>query len=122
MGSSIGKLSHNIGDFTGLEVAVEAKVWLKQLEYTATLHRWTEAVAFETARAHLKKAARNWYLRRTDSISDWKTFRSEFKGTFLKEKSMAEKWKSMEQRSQRLGENTCEYFFDKVRLCKDLGI
>ena len=32
-------LSHNIDDFTGLELAVEAKAWLKQLEFTATLHR-----------------------------------------------------------------------------------
>ena len=27
----------------------------------------------------------------------------------------------MEERSQRLGEDTREYFFDKVRFCKDLG-
>ena len=84
-------LSHNIDNFTGLEVASEAKTWLSQLESTANLHRWTEAVAFETARAHLKKAAKNWYLSRIDTIQDWRTFRSEFKGTFMMEKSLSEK-------------------------------
>ena len=54
-------LSHNIDNFTGLEVVVKAKAWLKQLESTATLHRWTEDVAFERARAHLEQAARTWF-------------------------------------------------------------
>ena len=39
-------LSHNISNFDGLSGASEARVWLKQLESTVTLHRWTEAVAF----------------------------------------------------------------------------
>lgn len=45
-------LSHNISDFYGLSESSNAKVWLKQLESTANLHRWTQAIAFETARTH----------------------------------------------------------------------
>lgn len=114
-------LSHNIDDFTGLEGPAEAKSWLSQLETTATLHRWTEAVAFETARAHLKRAARNWYLANIESIKDWKSFSDRFKETFIREKSLTEKWKAMESRNQQRGEDIREYFFEKLKLCRSLG-
>ena len=115
-------LSHNIADFDGLSGAANAKIWLQQLESTATLHKWTEAVAFETARSHLTKAAKNWYIGNLDTIVNWQTFRKAFANTFLLEKPMTEKWKEMQGRCQRHDEKTVEYFFDKVRLCKALKL
>lgn len=50
---------------------------------TAILHKWTEAIAFETARAHLVKAARDWYLANIDVIRNWAEFRKAFGDTFL---------------------------------------
>lgn len=44
-------LSHNISQYDGLTGAANAKIWLTQLETTANLHRWTEGIAFETARS-----------------------------------------------------------------------
>ena len=118
----LADLSHNIADFDGLSGAANAKIWLQQLESTATLHRWTEPVAFETARSHLTKAAKNWYIGNLDTIINWQTFRKAFSNTFLLEKSMTEKWKEMQGRCQRPDEKTAEYFFDKVRLCKALKL
>lgn len=115
-------LSHNIAEFDGLSGPANANVWIKQLETTANLHRWTYAIAFETARSHLTRAAKNWYLANIDSINDWTSFRNAFKQTFMVDKSLTQKWTEMQNRVQLAGENTKEYFFDKVRLCKALNM
>lgn len=120
--SVLPDLSHNIDKFDGLSGASSARVWLKQLKSTATLHRWTEQVAFEAARSHLVKAARNWYLANLFKIGDWQSFRKAFNNTFLIEKSVTERFQEMLNRSQGASEDTREYFFDKLRLCKVLGI
>ena len=104
-------LSHNIADFDGLSGAAEAKVWLKQLESSATLLRWTEPIAFETARSHLKKAAKNWYIASMDTIVDWKSFRKIFSSTFMMEKTLTEKWEEMQKRYQKPGEGHERVFF-----------
>lgn len=114
-------LSHNISNFNGISGAASARVWIKQLESTATLHNWTETVAFETARSHLEGAAKNWYLANIDEVKDWKTFRKAFSNTFLLEKSLTERFQEMQARVQQHNEHTTEYFFDKLRLCKALG-
>lgn len=38
------------------------------------------------------------------------------------EKSLTEKWQDMQSRCQRREEDTREYFFDKLRLCKALQL
>lgn len=114
-------LSHNIQDFDGLSGPSSATVWIRQLESTATLHRWTEAVAFETARSHLTKAAKNWYLANLDVIKDWASFRTAFNNTFIIEKSLTERWQEMQARNQKPNEDSREYYFDKIRLCKALN-
>ena len=88
-------LSHNIADFDGLSGATSARVWIKQLESTVTLHRWTEAVAFGTARSHLTRAAKNWYLGNLDTITNWQQFRQAFANTFLVQKMLTERFQEM---------------------------
>lgn len=44
----------------------------------------------------------------------------EFGNTFMVQKSITEKFQEMQQRHQQSNENTKEYFFDKIRLCKAL--
>ena len=51
-------LSHNIEKFDGLRGASTARAWIKQLESTATMHRLTEAVAFETTRRNINKGCK----------------------------------------------------------------
>lgn len=113
-------MSHNLPEFDGISGPTAARVWLEQLKSTATLHRWTEAIAFETARSRLRKAAKNWYLGNIDTITTWQGFRKSFSSTFLVDKSFTERFEEMQHRSQGPNENTVEYFFDKVRLCKAL--
>ena len=115
-------LSHNIAEFDGLSEAANAKIWLQQLEFTVTLHRWIEAVVSETVRSHLTKDARNWYLGNLEKIIDWQFFRKAFAHTFLMEMSLTERWKDMQKRSQRPDDKTAKYFFDKVHLCKALKL
>lgn len=120
--SVLPDLSHSIAYFDGISGAESARAWIKQLETTANLHHWTQEIAFETARSHLSKGARNWYLANMDKIIDWKSFRAAFSNTFMLDKSLTEKWREMQARNQHRGENTQEYFFDKVRLCKTLKL
>lgn len=49
-------------------------------------------------------------------------FRKAFLQTFMIEKSLTEKWQDMQSRCQRRGEDSREYFFDKLRLCKALKL
>ena len=119
--SVLPDLTHNIPKFDGLSSAASAKLWLHQLESTAILHRWTEAIAFETARSHLEKAAKNWYLAYIHEIKDWQSFRKAFSNTFLVDKSLTDKFQEMQQRCQGPNENTAEYYFSKLRLCKALN-
>lgn len=122
--SILPDLSHNIEEFNGLADFASSYAWLKQLESTVTLHNWTEAVAFETARSRLRGAAKNWYLANLKDIKDWQSFRKQFSFTFLCKKTLTERFQEMQRRVQGQNENTIEYFFDKVRLCKalDFGV
>ncbi|XP_014215209.1 uncharacterized protein LOC106644286 [Copidosoma floridanum] len=120
--SVLPDLSHNIAEFDGLTGPGHARAWLKQLESTATLHKWTEAVAFETARSRLSKAAKNWYLANIDAITNWQQFRQAFANTFMTQKSLTERFQEMSNRTQGQNENTAEYYFDKMRLCKALDL
>uniref|UniRef100_A0ABD2VZA1 RNA-directed DNA polymerase n=1 Tax=Trichogramma kaykai TaxID=54128 RepID=A0ABD2VZA1_9HYME len=113
-------LSHNIRDFDGLESSADALAWLRQLESTASLHKWTEAIAFETARSRLTGAARNWYYTNITEIVNWRTFRASFRDTFTTEKSLTDKWQEMQKRSQGQDEDVRTYYLDKLRLCKAL--
>ena len=114
-------MSHNLGQFDGLSGVTTARTWLRQLESSAVLHRWTNAVAFETARSNLTKGARNWYLANLDTTVDWASFKKAFSNRFLIERTLTEKYEEMKTRCQRQGENTREYFFDKLRFCKALN-
>lgn len=57
-----------------------------------------------------------------DAISDWGSFRKAFASKFMLEKTLTGRWQEMQSRNQRQGENTAEYFFDKLRLCKALNM
>ena len=111
-----------IAEFDGFSGAANAEIWLQNLEPTVTLHTWTEAFVFETARSHWTKADRNWYLGNIGTIINWQSFRKAFAHTFLMKKSLTERWKDMQKRSQRRDEKTAEYFLDKVHLCKELKL
>lgn len=75
-------ISHNIKDLDGIEDHTAARACIKQLESTAVMHRWMEAIAFEVARGHLIKAARDWYLANIDVIRNWTEFRKASGDTF----------------------------------------
>lgn len=73
---------NNIATFDGLTGARSAALWLKQLESTAKLPGWTDAIAFKTARNKLTIAAKNWYTANSETIFDWQSFRKDFSNTF----------------------------------------
>lgn len=93
--SILPDLSHNTAKFDGLTGAASTKTWLQQLDSTVALHRWTEPIAFETARSNLTGDAKNWFIGHMDVLTDWQTFRKAFVHTFMMEKSMTEKWEEM---------------------------
>ncbi|KAJ8945525.1 hypothetical protein NQ317_005406 [Molorchus minor] len=115
-------LSKTIEDFTGEKGPYDAKLWLKQLETTAKLHSWPEAFLFETARSHLRGAAKFWYRGRED-ITDWTKFRAAFTKTFLISKTKTELWKEMQSRKCKIRKkNISVYFHEKISLCREIGL
>ncbi|KAF2892845.1 hypothetical protein ILUMI_13330 [Ignelater luminosus] len=88
--------------FYGRETALKAQDWLETLKDVSKLNSWPDELKLEAARANL--------------------FEEEFKQTFIGSVSKADLWKIMVQRMQKKNEDVCDYFLEKVRLCKDLKL
>lgn len=115
-------LSKTIDDFNGEKGPGTAEAWLHQLQNTATLHSWPSAFTFQTACSHLVGAAKYWLQGRRTEVTDWNLFVPAFKRTFIFEKSKTDTWRRMQERVQQAKENVSRYFYEKVALCKELGL
>ena len=92
------------------------------LESMSILHRWSPELKFEIARMHLKGAAKEWYLSNARQIKSWDDFVVRFKAAFIREKSSTVEWEEMPRRRQREGKDVSKYYFNKVRLCKEVRL
>lgn len=114
-------LTKNIRYFDG-EAKSNASEWLKNLKSMKLLHNWPDQFVLETARIHLVGGAKHWMLSKIEDISTFQDFENAFKKTFIGKVSLAEKWRLMEARIQKKEESLSNYFHEKVKLCKDLGL
>lgn len=110
-------LSKNIEIFDASASSTQAKNWLRSIESMGTLHRWTSAIMLETARSHLQRGAKNWYLWRVEELQNWERFCAEFRSSLVQEKSLTERWKEITRRTQKENKATTDSFFDIMRLC-----
>lgn len=118
----IPDLSKSVGDFTGHETPVEARQWLDQIEASARVHNWPEAFLYETATMHLKLAARSWFQSHRGGFRSWQHFREAFKKSWIPALRRTQLWEKMRNRKQRDNECFADYYHEKVKLCKILGL
>lgn len=83
---------------TGRNVVTEQ--WLNHLQITADLHDWPDAFAFQVAKSQFK-----FWLRRSNGIKDWNSFKMDFRKTFTSETCRADLWKNVQNRIDSSGES-----------------
>jgi hypothetical protein len=115
-------LTKGIGTFSGDGHGMSGTEWLRQLESVANLHKWPEAFKLESARTHLVGAAHHWFAGGGDDVTTWASFCTNFRATFSTSAGLPLKWRRLTELIQRKGENTHEYFHQKVRYCRDLNL
>lgn len=108
-------LSKSIDKFNGEKGPLSAKLWLQQVETTASLHEWPEPFIFQTAKTHLEGAAKFWFVSKSEEITDWNAFKTAFKKTFTFEASKTDLWRNMTERVQLPRENVALTTTRKLR-------
>ncbi|KAF2903030.1 hypothetical protein ILUMI_03162 [Ignelater luminosus] len=106
--------------FYGRETALKAQDWLETLKGVSKLNSWPDKLKLKAARANLVGSARHWFIH--NNFQTWNEFEGEFKQTFIGSVSKADLLKIMVQRVQKKNEDVCDYFLEKVRLCKDVRL
>lgn len=86
----------------------------------ADLHRWPDNFKLQSVRANLEGAARHWFASR--EIEHWSDFEKQFHKTFVGVVMMGDRWKKMSRRVQVRNENVREYYYEKVFLCRQIGM
>lgn len=100
--------------FTGEDVPYDASRWLGIISGTAMLCRWSDAVKLKVALAKLKGPAHQWQIGRNFKL--WVDFDKLFKITFV------DKVNVLNARVQSKTESFMDYYYDKIKLCKDLEL
>ncbi|KAL7304747.1 hypothetical protein TKK_0002983 [Trichogramma kaykai] len=111
-----------IRNFHGTEDSENSDAWIRELDTLKNIHHWTDAVAFNVAKAHFKDAAFKWYLTRIETIIDYQTMGQAFRSTFTKRLSKSDKLRAMNKRIQKKDEALQEYVFEKIWLCSGLEL
>ena len=109
-----------IRDFHGIEPTDTSEAWFRELETMKAVNNWSDAIAFNVGKAHLKNAALKWYLTKVNTVNDFKTFRDAFKSTFTSFLSKSDKIRAMTARVQKPKEALQEYVLDKIWQCDGL--
>ena len=111
-----------IRDFFGTEDPGQAEAWIRELETTKNINEWSEAVAFNIAKAHLRNTALKWFMTRIETVTSFNAFIVAFRGTFTASRTKSERQRTMAARTQTQKETLQEYVLDKVWLCEGLGL
>ncbi|KAJ8674250.1 hypothetical protein QAD02_005512 [Eretmocerus hayati] len=82
---------------------------------------WSDPVAFNVAKAHLKNAALKWYMTKVGDITmNYNELLTSFKATFCASVSKGDKLLLMLARVQGNRELLPDYVFDEIWLCNGL--
>ncbi|KAJ8665694.1 hypothetical protein QAD02_007356 [Eretmocerus hayati] len=111
-----------IRDFDGIEGPQQADAWIRELEIMKNVNSWSDPVAFNVAKAHLKNAALKWYLTKVGDITNYNELLTSFKTTFCASVSKGDKLRLMLARVQGNKELLPDYVFDKIWLCNGLDM
>uniref|UniRef100_A0A1Y1MD74 Retrotransposon gag domain-containing protein n=1 Tax=Photinus pyralis TaxID=7054 RepID=A0A1Y1MD74_PHOPY len=111
-------LTKGVGTYNGEKYGTVAKEWLHGIKASGSMHRWSDEVKLETARIHLRGAAKAWHDARDGQLQTWENFEHAFEKTFCRKASTTELWEAMRTRTQRSKEDISTYFHEKYKMCR----
>jgi hypothetical protein len=74
------------------------------------------------ARQHLQGSALNWYRYHQEEIRTWSEFEEKFREKYEDTRTLTERVHEMEARVQGKDESVEDYFYTKMRLCRELKL
>jgi len=84
------------------------------------VNQWPLRYRLLYVRSHVSEAYRSWYL--LEEFSDWNTFVTKFRSTFVRTVRKADLWRELESRVQSSTKPSIDYFYAKIGLCRALDL
>lgn len=124
--------SHNQNTFVGAHEMIPSfnpsqktqsiKSWLKKVNETATIYRWSDAQTIFYALPKLSGLARRWYEGLPSVKLSWKAWQRKLLRCFPDDRNYADRLIEMLSRKSRREESLEEYFYDKSKLVSSCNI
>lgn len=116
----IPELDLTVLTFTGHELNHVAEDWIETVDGLAHLNDWPLRVRLHFVRTNTRDAARNWF--RSENFDSWDDLMFKFRKVFVRKIRQSDRWESLYKCTHAQGEHIVDYFYDKVRLCKELSL
>jgi hypothetical protein len=100
----------------------ESRSWLKEVKSIGNRQFWDQTIMLEMARQHLTGCARDCFQYYEEEIQTWEDFEEKFKENFEDHRTVTEKFEEMKNREQQPNERVQEYFYSKMKMCKNLKL
>ncbi|XP_045458256.1 uncharacterized protein LOC123668568 [Melitaea cinxia] len=124
--------SHNQNAFVGAHEMIPSfnpsqktqsiKSWLKKVNETATIYKWSDAQTIFYALPKLSGLARRWYEGLSSVKLSWKMWQRKLLKNFPDDCNYADRLIEMLARKSRREESLEEYFYDKSKLVRSCNI
>jgi hypothetical protein len=115
-------LTQGLKAFSGRGGYFEARNWLRDIKAMGRRQFWNENIILEMARQHLQGSALNWYRYHQEEIRTWSEFEEKFREKYEDTRTLTERVHEMEARVQGKDESAEDYFYTKMRLCRELKL
>lgn len=96
--------------------------WIRKVNDTAAIYKWSEQQTIYHAIPKLTGYAKKWYQGRSSLKLTWHQWQRQILKTFPDDRNYADRLYEMLERRSKKDESLEEYFHDKVRLVKMCGI
>lgn len=98
------------------------KVWLRKVNETAKIYKWTERQTIYHAIPKLSGIAKQWYESLSTSNLSWDRWQKKLLKCFPDDRNYADRLIEMLDRKSRREETLEQYFFDKAKLVSHCNI
>jgi hypothetical protein len=100
----------------------ESRSWLKEVKSIGNRQFWDQTIMLEMATQHLTGCAHDWFQYYEEKIQTWEDFEEKFKENFEDQRTVTEKFEEMKNREQQPNERVEEYFYSKMKMCKNFKL
>ncbi|XP_063538082.1 uncharacterized protein LOC134747387 [Cydia strobilella] len=124
--------SHGTGPYPNMQNIIPAfdpstraqttKTWLRKVNETAKVYKWTESQTIYHAIPKLSGVAKQWYEGLSTSNLTWETWQKKLLQCFPDDMNYADRLIEMIDRRSKRDETLEQYFFDKAKLVAHCNI